>query len=230
MLPKSHSTGNNLSAQQYDKQVRVAVLGPAGVGKTSIIRQFLYDMFEEEYSQTVEEMYQVHFDNDGVKLTLDILDTAGAFEFPAMRQLAIATSHAFLLVYSVDDLESFQEVTALRQLILSQRPGTQVPIVIVGNKADVPVEKHAVAKETAEAIACFDWNNGFVEATAKDHSRVVEVFKEILRQSKISYDLSPAMKRRRQSLPVLPGQGKQNYCRAKRDSKSFMKRFFTTLK
>ena len=56
-------------------QVRVAVLGPAGVGKTSIIRQFLFDLFDEAYSETVEEMYQASFDHQGARLKLDILDT-----------------------------------------------------------------------------------------------------------------------------------------------------------
>ena len=119
-----------------------------------------------------------------------------------MRRLAISTSQAFLLVYSVDDSDSFKEISQLRQLILEER-GEGVPIVVVGNKSDVPVEQRAVVKETAEAIACVDWNHGYVEATAKDNSQVVPVFKEILRQAKISYNLSPALRRKRQSLPNL---------------------------
>lgn len=76
MISKSASTGSDLhSGQCGGLCVRVAVLGPAGVGKTSIIRQFLYDMYQEEYRQTVEEMHSETYEADGVRLTLDILDT-----------------------------------------------------------------------------------------------------------------------------------------------------------
>ena len=68
---------------------------------------------------------------------------------------------------------------------LQERQGEHVPIVVVGNKADVGEEKRAMRRETAEAIACVDWESGYVEATAKDNCCVVEVFKEILRQAKV---------------------------------------------
>ena len=76
MISKSASTGSDLASGNCGSLcVRVAVLGPAGVGKTSIIKQFLYDMFQEEYLQTVEEMHRATYEADGVRLTLDILDT-----------------------------------------------------------------------------------------------------------------------------------------------------------
>jgi len=49
-----------------------------------------------------------------------------------------------------------------------------------------------------------DWENGFVETSAKDNINVGEVFKELLNQAKIKYELGPSLRRnsaRRQSLP-----------------------------
>lgn len=54
---------------------RVAFLGAAGVGKSSIIRQFVYEQFDVKYTKTVEELHRAEFTVDGVKITFDILDT-----------------------------------------------------------------------------------------------------------------------------------------------------------
>ena len=191
--------------------------------------QFLYDNFKQEYEQTVEELHQGEYDHNGVKLTLDILDTAGAYAFPAMRQLAISHGDAFVLVYSVDDEASFEAVTELREQILRQKgvltddddksksdkdtdedddedtilmPPKNVPIVIVANKVDICDEKKTLGRVTAESIVCMEWGNGFVEASAKDNVNIVGIFKEILRQSNVQYALSPAVRRRRLSTPA----------------------------
>jgi len=56
--------------------------------------------------------------------------------------------------------------------------------------------------ETTGSVVTVDWENGFVEASAKDNTNVSQVFKELLTQAKLKYNLSPALrKRRRQSLP-----------------------------
>lgn len=55
-------------------------MGAAKVGKTSLINQFLYNRFSPKYKRTVEEMHQGTFSISGVSLTLDILDTSGAYE------------------------------------------------------------------------------------------------------------------------------------------------------
>nr|XP_022318980.1 ras-related protein Rap-1b-like [Crassostrea virginica] len=175
---------------------RLTIMGAAGVGKSCIISQFLYDRFISEYKETVEEFHRGEYTVDGRELILDILDTAGAHSFPAMRRLAISTSDAFVLVYSIDDESSFQGVKDLRDIILSERKD-RVPIVVVGNKADISEEKRVIMKETAESIVCFDWGNGYVEASAKDSINVVGIFKEILRQANIQISKTPLPKRKR---------------------------------
>ncbi|KAI5712252.1 hypothetical protein M8J75_006956 [Diaphorina citri] len=100
------SSGTGVGLQK-DKR-RVVVMGGARVGKSSIISQFLYDRFISRYKETVEELHRGEYElPDGAQLTLDILDTSGAYQFPAMRELSISTADAFVLVYAVDDASTW---------------------------------------------------------------------------------------------------------------------------
>lgn len=116
---------------------KIVVLGAAKVGKSSLITQFLYNSFSTKYKRTIEEMHHGDFNVAGVRLTLDILDTSGAYEFPAMRALSMQSADAFILVYDITDNESFVEVRTLRDQIHETKASTAVPIVVVGNKVDL---------------------------------------------------------------------------------------------
>ncbi|XP_023935087.1 ras-related protein Rap-2b [Bicyclus anynana] len=201
--PVTSSSGNLANNAVRHK---IVVLGAAKVGKSSLISQFLYGTFSTKYKRTIEEMHHGDFNVAGVRLTLDILDTSGAYEFPAMRALSMQSADAFILVYDITDADSFAEVRALRDQIHETKESTAVPIVVVGNKVDLAESgERQVEFHTTESVVTVDWENGFVEASAKDNMNVSQIFKELLVQAKVKYNLSPALRRRRrQSLPTGP--------------------------
>lgn len=181
---------------------RIVIMGAAGVGKTSIVEQFLYDRFPLDHVPTVEEMHCNVYDVSGSTLTLDLLDTSGSYEFPAMRRLAIKTADAFILVYSIDNMESFSYVSSIRELIMEIRQGDEtIPIVVVGNKCDLE-DQRAVRNEIIESVVTIDWENGFVECSAKENVNILKIFKTVLQQAHICYALGKAVERRRKSLPA----------------------------
>ncbi|XP_045785869.1 ras-related protein Rap-2b [Maniola jurtina] len=201
--PVTSSSGNLANNAVRHK---IVVMGAAKVGKSSLISQFLYGTFSTKYKRTIEEMHHGDFNVAGVRLTLDILDTSGAYEFPAMRALSMQSADAFILVYDITDSESFAEARALRDQIHETKGSTAVPIVVVGNKVDLAESgERQVEFHTTESVVTVDWENGFVEASAKDNVNVSQIFKELLVQAKVKYNLSPALRRRRrQSLPTGP--------------------------
>ena len=179
---------------------RIVVMGAAKVGKSAIISRFMFENFVSEYKATVEEFYQGEFVINGLNVTLDILDTAGAYDFPAMRKLSISTGDAFVLVYSVEDEDSFNEVNRLREQILEQKGSESLtPIVIVGNKTDLPMEKRAIQKELAETTANLDWDSGYVEVSAKDDVNIYRIFRELLVQARVQLDSDTVVRKRRVS-------------------------------
>ena len=115
LLRRQSKTDSKHSGINFKEKRRIVVMGAAKVGKSSIVHQFLYDRFTPKYRKTIEDLHVAEYNlSTGASLTLEILDTTGSYEFPAMRALSISNANAFILVYSVGDLESWRRVHELR--------------------------------------------------------------------------------------------------------------------
>ncbi|XP_052777653.1 ras-related protein Rap-2b-like [Mya arenaria] len=200
LIDKAVPMGKDSIKQNY----RVVVMGTAGVGKSSIISKFMHDKFTESHKETIEELHRHRMQFESVSVDIDILDTAGSHQFPAMRKLAIATGDAFLLVFSVNDPESFETVKNLRDEIRLQKQTGQYSIVVVANKTDLDADEshsHAVT----ESVVCMDWEEKFVNTSAKTGDNIDIVFQAL--ENKIRERITLAEKRltfiRRISMPVM---------------------------
>lgn len=72
---------------------------------------------------------------------LDVLDTAGQEEYSAMREQYMRTGEGFLLVYSINNRQSFEEIKTFQQQILRVKDKDYFPIIVVGNKCDLDTER-----------------------------------------------------------------------------------------
>ncbi|XP_035667136.1 ras-related protein Rap-1A-like [Branchiostoma floridae] len=162
------------------KQVRLVVLGAGGVGKSSLVSQFMRGVFNTFYEPTVEECYR-HFLHlpDGNMHCIEILDTGGTHQFPAMQELNIKTAHGFIIVYSIDDAESFKEAHKLRKLVVNVKGTENIPLVMVGNKSDLAVDRE-VQKDEAVTAAREEWRCPFLETSAKYNRNVYDIFLALL--------------------------------------------------
>ncbi|XP_046398927.1 GTP-binding protein Di-Ras2 isoform X2 [Ischnura elegans] len=143
---------------------------------------------------------------DPLLLKVDLLDTAGDLQFPAMRRLCIATAHAFLIVYSVTDAESLDRAKGCLEEVREQRADVlDIPIVLAGNKVDVvragdsggggggggggnnPQKRAVTADEVAEWLTCEMPNlrARVIECSAKEDHNVNEIFQTFLALSQI---------------------------------------------
>ncbi|XP_076305034.1 ras-related protein Rap-1b-like [Tachypleus tridentatus] len=197
------------------RDYKLVVLGAGGVGKTSLVVQFLEGFYSSTYKPTVEDYYQHTIQMpDGIFHTVEILDTSGSHHFPAMRELSIRSGRGFVLVFSVNDLQSFHEALHLWDLISKSR-GPEVPVILVGNKSDLTTERK-VQKEKAQQTAKDVLNNcRYIETSAKYNLNVSDLFQELLLQAKAKEQppnpnppdrrYSRRLSRRLSSLGSLPG-------------------------
>ncbi|XP_077980800.1 GTP-binding protein Di-Ras2-like [Glandiceps talaboti] len=178
---------------------RLVVLGAGKVGKSSIIGRFLQGTFTDRYKETIEDLHCREYDINGSLVKVDILDTAGSQAFPAMRRLSISTAHAFLLVYSIDDKDSFDEVKQIYEQIREQKSNYQeIPLVVVGNKVDIDLQRQVEKCDVEDHIARENWHGAFIEVSAKKNANILDIFQKLLHQTNIpaARQLSPILRRR----------------------------------
>ncbi|VDO48300.1 unnamed protein product [Schistosoma margrebowiei] len=160
---------------------RVAVYGSGGVGKTSLVLRFVRGTFRETYIPTIEDTYRQVISCNRQVCTLQITDTTGSHQFPAMQRLSINKAHAFILVYSITNKASFDELqplyTELALIKMDELP--KIPIMLVGNKIDEN-DNREVSPAHGKALAQ-KWKCGFMETSAKSNLNVKEVFQELLK-------------------------------------------------
>jgi Ras-related protein Rap-2C len=168
------------------QEFKVVVLGSGGVGKSAITVKFVSGQFVERYDPTIEDFYRKEIVIDQKPAMLEILDTAGTEQFASMRDLYIKNGQGFLIVYSITSHQTFNDIRHLRDNILRVK-GTSgvgslntVPMVLVGNKVDLEVERE-VSIEEAKQLGK-EWNCPVIETSARTNVAVNDVFHDIVRQ------------------------------------------------
>lgn len=168
---------------EQSNDYRVVVFGAGGVGKSSLVLRFVKGTFRDSYIPTIEDTYRQVISCDKSICTLQITDTTGSHQFPAMQRLSISKGHAFILVYSVTSRQSLEELKPIYEQICQIKGDIDsIPIMLVGNKND---EEHnrEVQTSAGEAMAK-KWKCAFMETSAKMNYNVKELFQELLNLEK----------------------------------------------
>ncbi|KAL1266034.1 hypothetical protein QQF64_004061 [Cirrhinus molitorella] len=167
---------------EQSNDYRVVVFGAGGVGKSSLVLRFVKGTFRDTYIPTVEDTYRQVISCDKSVCTLEITDTTGSHQFPAMQRLSISKGHAFILVYSITSRQSLEELKPIYQQVLAIKGNVEnIPIMLVGNKSD-ETQREVETKE-GEAQANI-WKCAFMETSAKTNTNVKELFQELLNLDK----------------------------------------------
>jgi len=172
----------NMPEQSND--YRVVVFGAGGVGKTSLVMRFIDDTFRDSYIPTIEDTYRKVISSNKAVCTLQITDTTGSHQFPAMQRLSISKGHAFILVYSLMSRQSLEELKPILELIGEVKGSLEgFPVMLVGNKCDEEGGAREVSTKTGEALQNM-WKCKYMETSAKNNINITELFEELLKLEK----------------------------------------------
>jgi Ras-related protein Rap-1B len=98
-----------------------------------------------------------------------------------MRELYMKQGQGFLLVFSITNMNSLQELGELRDQIVRIKDDENIPLVIVGNKSDLE-EDRVVSRARAFQISQLWGNAPYYETSARRRANVDEVFVDLCRQ------------------------------------------------
>ena len=140
------STEKNEQNENAPVNVKIVILGKSLVGKSALTYRFICDKFPTEHDTTVEDQYKVSLTIDDIKCDLEILDTAGQDDYQTMLDTWIEFGNCFLLVYSIDDLESYKSLKTKLDRISQIKNNDKYSVVLVGNKCDLSESERKVKK------------------------------------------------------------------------------------
>ena len=117
---------------------------------------------------------------DGQEYEVEILDTAGEEDYQNMIDMWIGFGEGFLLVFAINDRESFELLRGKYERILKGKHQVKCPILLVGNKKDLENERQ-VTQEEAKSLAD-KWYASYIETSAKNNEKCKEAFEMLAKQ------------------------------------------------
>ncbi|XP_071725282.1 ras-related protein Rab7-like [Rutidosis leptorrhynchoides] len=161
--------------------LKVILLGDSGVGKTSLMNQYVYKKFSQHYKATIGADFvtkELHIEEKLV--TLQIWDTAGQERFQSLGGAFYRGADCCVLVYDVNVPRTFDTLNNWRDEFLKQADPTNVegfPFILVGNKIDVDGGNSRVVTERQAREWCASKGNlPYFETSAKENYNVDEAF------------------------------------------------------
>ena len=159
-------------------QKKVCLLGTSGVGKTSLVAQFVHSLFSEKYLTTVgvkidKKMLSV----DGTEVTLVIWDLAGDDDFQRLQTSYLRGTSGYLMVADGTRRVTLDQVLEL-QTRVAETLGT-APFALALNKADLTAQWEVDEARLAELA---QQNFTVLKTSAKEGRGVEEAFADLARR------------------------------------------------
>ncbi|KAG5624998.1 hypothetical protein H5410_010216 [Solanum commersonii] len=111
--------------------LKVIILGDSGVGKTSLMNQYVNKKFSNQYKATIGADFltkEVQFEDR--LFTLQIWDTAGQERFQSLGVAFYRGADCCVLVYDVNSMKSFENLNNWREEFLIQVFLLYLPLIV----------------------------------------------------------------------------------------------------
>ncbi|KAF2360765.1 Small GTP-binding protein domain [Trinorchestia longiramus] len=165
--------------------LKVIILGNSGVGKTSLMNQFVNRKFSNQYKATIgADFLTKEVMVDDRLVTMQIWDTAGQERFQSLGVAFYRGADCCVLVYDVTSPDSFKALDSWRDEFLIQaspQDADNFPFVVLGNKVDL--ENRTVSSKRAQQWCQSKSDVPYFETSAKEAINIELAFQTIARNA-----------------------------------------------
>jgi small GTP-binding protein len=170
-----------MSNESKVKAFKVVMLGESGVGKTSIISQFIDQIFQDDLQSSTGGTFstKTFIYNKDKELKFEIWDTAGQERYRALTKMFYKDANAAVLVYDKTLKETFDELKGYWIAQIKEYGPKDLILVLCANKNDLDEEKvdEGEAREYAKTI-----NASYCLTSAKNRYGIDDLFLSIAKK------------------------------------------------
>ena len=163
---------------------KIITLGNSGVGKTSIIRRFIYDNYTEDTMTTigVSMSYKDITLSNGKIIKLKLIDTAGQEKYMALAKSYYKNADGVFFIFSFDDKNSVESIKIWVNEFNENNKNIGdylIPQYLIGNKSDININEREVKDDLIEKFRSESKIEHYETTSAKDNVNINKIFQEI---------------------------------------------------
>ena len=163
-------------------EFKLITLGDSGVGKTSILKRFVNQKFDEDMISTIGFGFsskQITLKN-GSKIKFKLVDTAGQENFRSLNNSYLKNAEGIFFIFSHNSRKSFENITywidSIKENIQEINNFKNFPAFLIGNKSDL---EHKINDEEIEDFSKENNFSGYIETSAKENINIDKIFQEM---------------------------------------------------
>jgi small GTP-binding protein len=169
--------GGNLLMGGKDEYVfKIAVLGSAGAGKTSLIDKFVERRFTQDYKPTLgASIIAKDIDLGNASVRLVLWDIAGQERYDSVRSMYLNGAIGCIFVYDITRRPTFEEIKEKWIKDFKQYALPDSRFILIGNKKDLEDIRKIKTEEGKELADSLN-SDIFLETSAKTGDNVEQAF------------------------------------------------------
>ena len=162
--------------------LKIVLIGEAGVGKTSIISQFIEQTFQGEIESSVGSTLGTKslIIGGNKLLKLEIWDTAGQEKYRSLTTMFYKDADAAILVYDITRKDSFEQIQEYWAVQVKESASSDIILVLCANKSDL-IKQENVNEEEARNYAK-ELGAIFCSTSAKNDYGISDLFIQIAKK------------------------------------------------
>lgn len=156
---------------------KIIIIGPAAVGKSSLLRRFVENKFSFDYQFTIGADFlakTIEYEK-GKLAKLSIWDVGGQERFKFLRRSFYQGTHGAILVFDLSRAKTFpglkEWLTDMNSIIQKE-----IPMVIIGNKSDLLPDVGEVIDPKEPQEFAKQHNSFYLTTSARNGDNVEKAF------------------------------------------------------